>query len=98
MNYEPGVASSSSTERPDKPLVVKCEYNTRRQKLIFKSARFCTYDGLKDQVLPLLVVALALKHRFSDRETLQPGCPALCDTMEGSRRRIELHLQRRRIE
>ncbi|KAH9975696.1 hypothetical protein BGW80DRAFT_1457279 [Lactifluus volemus] len=44
-----------NTERPDKPLVVKCEYNTRRQKLIFKSARFCTYDGLKDQVLPLLV-------------------------------------------
>jgi hypothetical protein len=93
MNYEPGIASSSTTERPDKPLVVKCEYNTRRQKLIFKSARFCTYDGLKDQVLPLLVVTLELKYCFFlDRETLQLGFPALCDTMEGSRRRAELHL------
>ncbi|KAI9464416.1 hypothetical protein BJY52DRAFT_1397082 [Lactarius psammicola] len=48
MSYEPG--SSFVAERPDKPLVVKCDYNTRRQKLSFTSARFCSYDRLKEKI------------------------------------------------
>ncbi|KAI0251773.1 hypothetical protein BJV78DRAFT_407146 [Lactifluus subvellereus] len=51
MNHESGPSSSSlGSERPDKPLAVKCEYNSYHQKLTFKSARFCTYDGLKEKI------------------------------------------------
>ncbi|KAH8984040.1 hypothetical protein EDB92DRAFT_1951101 [Lactarius akahatsu] len=38
------------SERPDKPLVVKCDHNARRQKLSFPSARYCSYDGLKEKI------------------------------------------------
>ncbi|KAH8998274.1 hypothetical protein EDB86DRAFT_3076119 [Lactarius hatsudake] len=38
------------SERPDKPLVVMCDHNTRRQKLIFTSARYCSYDVLKEKI------------------------------------------------
>ncbi|KAH9172964.1 hypothetical protein EDB89DRAFT_2069194 [Lactarius sanguifluus] len=48
MSYEPG--SPFVSERPDKPLVVKCDYNARRQKLSFTSARYCSYDGLKEKI------------------------------------------------
>ncbi|KAH9056729.1 hypothetical protein EDB87DRAFT_1779625 [Lactarius vividus] len=48
MSYEPG--SSFVSERPDKPLVVKCDYNARRQKLSFTSARSCSYHGLKEKI------------------------------------------------
>ncbi|KAI0306089.1 hypothetical protein B0F90DRAFT_1695946 [Multifurca ochricompacta] len=51
MSYEPGFSSSSSgSERPDRPLVVKCDYNSQLQKLSFNSARNCTYDGLKEKI------------------------------------------------
>ena len=59
MSYEPN--SYVMPDRPDKPLVVKCDYNTRRQKLSFTSARYCSYERLKEKVLPFLVVPFILK-------------------------------------
>lgn len=92
MNYESGPSSSSlGAERPDKPLVVKCEYNARQHKLTFKSARFCTYDGLREKVLPLFVIPHTLKCYLLDRRTLLPGSALLRNTMEGRLRRVELH-------
>jgi hypothetical protein len=37
---------------PDKPLVVKCNHNSRQSKLSFRTARNCTYEGLQEKVLP----------------------------------------------
>ncbi|KAI0272304.1 hypothetical protein BC834DRAFT_817427 [Gloeopeniophorella convolvens] len=42
--YHPG------SERPQKPLVVKCDYNSRTNKLSFESAQNCTYDGLVEKI------------------------------------------------
>ncbi|SRR6266481_4372126 len=57
---------------PDKPLVVKCDYHTRRSKLSFRSARNCTYDGLQEKVPPSLTISLILKHHVSDHEAFRP--------------------------
>jgi hypothetical protein len=83
MDYEQGTLSSS--ERPDKPLVMRSEYNAHHQKLSFKSARFCTYGCLKEKVLSLspLVIALVLAYCFLVRATLWPGCASIYHTMEG---------------
>jgi hypothetical protein len=43
---------ASKSERIDKPLVVKCDYNTKRHDLIFGSARDCSCDELRAKVLP----------------------------------------------
>ncbi|KAH9977511.1 hypothetical protein BJV74DRAFT_888403 [Russula compacta] len=43
-------SAPSGSQLPDKPLVVKCKYNTHRQKLTFQSARNCTYDGLQQKI------------------------------------------------
>lgn len=67
---------------PDKPLTVKCklEHNSRRQKLTFQTARNCTYDGLKDKVLPPLLASFAVLKHPLDHEALPIGCP-LSNTM-----------------
>jgi hypothetical protein len=65
MNHEQG--TSSTPERPDKPLVVKCEYNSHRRRLNFESARLCTYDHFKKKVLTLFVIALTLNCCLLDR-------------------------------
>jgi hypothetical protein len=96
MSYEP--SSYVMSDRPDKPLVVKCDYNTRRQKLSFTSARFCSYERLKEKVLLSLVVPFILKTLIPlDREKLCALGASIHDTMEGSRRRAELHPGRSNI-
>jgi hypothetical protein len=43
-------STPSGSTVPDKPLTVKCNFNSRRGKLTFQSARNCSYDGLKEKV------------------------------------------------
>ncbi|KAH9967512.1 hypothetical protein BC827DRAFT_1174689 [Russula dissimulans] len=52
MNNGPSILSSpSGFNLPDKPLVVKCTSPiTHRQKLVFQSARNCTYDVFQDKI------------------------------------------------
>ena len=39
------------SERTNKPLIIECDYNTRRQNLAFDSARDCSCDELRAKVL-----------------------------------------------
>ncbi|KAI0056053.1 hypothetical protein BV25DRAFT_1894599 [Artomyces pyxidatus] len=49
MDYD-SYADAQDTHKPDKPLVVKCECNSRSHNLKFKSARTCTFSALREKV------------------------------------------------
>lgn len=83
-------SAPSGSQLPDKQLVVKCKYNTHRQKLTFQSARNCTYAGLQEKVLSYLFTPHILNHRLSDQEALRVDY-TLRDTMGGRRRRADRH-------
>jgi hypothetical protein len=71
------------SDLPDKPLVVKCNYNSRLSKLSFRSARNCSYHGLQEKVpSSLLTISLMLKQHIPDYEALRIG-GAFHDTMAG---------------
>ncbi|KAF8493233.1 hypothetical protein F5888DRAFT_1806331 [Russula emetica] len=53
---------------PDKPLVVKCNYNTRKSKLSFRTARTCTYDGLEEQITKHFQLAGPFTIQWKDDE------------------------------
>ena len=47
----------SAEARPDKPLVVKCNYEGVNKRITFSSSRTCTFDLLKHRVRALLMFA-----------------------------------------
>lgn len=53
---------------PDKPLIVKCNYNTRRSKLSFRSARNCSYDGLQEKITKHFGLAVPFTMQWQDDE------------------------------
>jgi hypothetical protein len=71
MSDEPSPFSDPpGSNLPDKPLVVKCKFNSWTQKLSFRSARNCTYDMLQEKVLPSLNIPLMLKQHLLDQKAL----------------------------
>ncbi|KAI0686673.1 hypothetical protein BC835DRAFT_1379084 [Cytidiella melzeri] len=58
--------------RPDKPLVVKCNYEGVNKRITFGSSRICTYDLLRhrvEQCFAVLPTAYAITYTDDDGET-----------------------------
>ncbi|EIM86861.1 uncharacterized protein STEHIDRAFT_97694 [Stereum hirsutum FP-91666 SS1] len=69
-----GSSSSLASDKPDKPLVVKCALNNRNKKVTFESARNCTYDILRqraEQAFMLAARPFVFKWKDDDDEETQ---------------------------
>ena len=64
---------ASKSDRTNKPLVVKCDYNTKCQDLTFDSAQNCSCNELRAKVLtpPFPVIPFVLKKHSSGQGMFQ---------------------------
>lgn len=79
------------SERTNKPLIIECDYNTRRQNLAFDSARDCSCDELRARVLssPLRRTFCTEHSSFrSRRASSSLRVPSRCDGTMMTERKI----------
>ncbi|KAI0079350.1 hypothetical protein K474DRAFT_1659161 [Panus rudis PR-1116 ss-1] len=70
--YEASDYDSWTESRPDKPLVVKCNFDGLVKRITFSSSRTCTFDALKhriEQCFALSATGFAITYMDDDGET-----------------------------